>query len=198
MTNHSAFKRTTKRRNMKPKSKSKTVNTETECTWFDKEHPERYVGKWCLYKKSYEHEYTKVYIYDVKNGIVKYRTSHGSNECYCPQEEFDCCEFIVSPFDNDYSMTDDVKIDKISIKEIYVGDPPQFLGEGGCVTSTHVEERPDPDHCRHEWFETILTCYPPIVQRTCRKCGKTQHIPHKQDSMCQSMYPDDQFVDGPF
>lgn len=78
--------------------KYKTHFTET----FDASKIQTYVGHWCLWRKTYEHSYTKIFVHAIKDGIVKYSSENG-NTIYVDCREFDNCIFFVSPFDQDES-----------------------------------------------------------------------------------------------
>lgn len=79
--------------------------------FFDIKHKNTYIKHWCLYRALYESSYTKIYVDDIIDGIIKYRRD-GSDENdwqYEDVDNFGNTFFFVSPFDDncdDYDKTE--------------------------------------------------------------------------------------------
>ena len=76
---------------------------------FDIKHKNTYIKHWCLYRASYESSYTKIYVDNIIDGIIKYRCD-GSDENdwqYEDVDNFGHTFFFVSPFDDDCAYPSD-------------------------------------------------------------------------------------------
>lgn len=91
---------------------------------FEDNNPNRYVGHWCLWRKSYETEYKKIFVSAIADGIMTYHTLKYDNTFippsgyavngrksshmtitdvhYCDVDHFENCDFIISPFESQH------------------------------------------------------------------------------------------------
>lgn len=67
---------------------------------FDCSNPKqykKYIGKHCLFKKYSWEEYSKIYIMDIRDGIVRYTLSDDTVH-YSDIIKFDGMYFMINPF----------------------------------------------------------------------------------------------------
>ena len=48
--------------------------------YFDIKKKKQYIGNWCLFKRCYESEYTKIYVIDIVDNLIKYKYSNNDRE----------------------------------------------------------------------------------------------------------------------
>lgn len=141
---------------------------------FDVNNCDKYIHRWCLYKHRYfETAYTKIYIGGISDGIIKYKTDTSSRWIYEDVSKFDNVSILISPFNDD---------DQIN-------EPTVPSYQGICMDID--SDKP----CTHDWVETVLASYPPIHQRTCRRCGKVQH---REPSFGEYDVFENDWVDGQY
>ena len=69
--------------------------------YFDIKKKKQYIGKWCLYKNTWEHDYTKIFVIDITDDLIKYRYSNRDTQTIEDVSEFDHVIFFPSPFKDD-------------------------------------------------------------------------------------------------
>ena len=69
--------------------------------YFDIKKKKQYIGNWCLFKRCYESQYTKIYVIDIVDNLIKYKYSNNDREIIEDIREFETTTFFISPFKSD-------------------------------------------------------------------------------------------------
>lgn len=67
---------------------------------FDIKKKNKYIGKWCLFRKCWEVNYNRIFVIDISEGMIKYKYPSGY-EVIQDANEFNNVEFFESPFKDD-------------------------------------------------------------------------------------------------
>lgn len=67
---------------------------------FTEEKQDTYIGKWCLYKTYYWEKYQRLYVIDIKDGLIKYNDDLG-RVVFADISEFEDLYFRIDPFSQD-------------------------------------------------------------------------------------------------
>ena len=81
--------------------------------YFDIKKKKQYIGQWCLFKNTWEHDYTKIFVIDITDGLIKYRYSNSDTQTVEDVSEFDHVVFFPSPFKDDIVEPEKLDVPKV-------------------------------------------------------------------------------------